>query len=82
MDKCAIRKLDKIDKIIEEIVDLKLQMRTIETRFEHTIENKHEQAISIANAIDLKFKWISVILGSIGILGMIVSLTRTVFYFP
>lgn len=66
--------MGKTEDLEEKITNLRLAVGVLETKFEHTIANKHAEAIATAKAIDTKFKWISVIIGGIATVGTIISI--------
>ena len=64
----------KIEQMRKDIHDVQIAIVKIESRLEHTVENKHAEALSVARAIDVKFKWISVATGTVAIIGVMSSL--------
>ena len=71
---CNLREKEKMDSLEEKINAQIVAMAVLETRFTHTLENKHAEALATSKAIDIKFKWISIFIASLALIGTMVSI--------
>ena len=64
-----------VKELRNDVHEIQMDIVRIQSKLEHTLQNKHAEALSVAKAIDVKFRWISVTVAIIATIGVLISLT-------